>query len=663
MIERSKSRLTILKLFFIFIFSLPIFVFAQNNNCLNFTGGVGEFEIIDKREARKVPLGNHISIPAGWSLSRNEGILFKTEIDRKNYVNNNISKGSLKININKPQNIYTNWAGTLSINLYTDYPYVSNETKNYYPKIGDTIEGRLKVKLNPNYNNFYLRIIFTASTTNTSSIKILDRTFYNFSEEWQEIIVTSSMPTNIGNLLRLTNRIELGFNHNNQPANIEIWLDDFRLFAYRNNNCLTIPEKPYSSLKMFEINHYYPCDNCSRNYDFIKLYLQNDAWWGIEDYPRLIAQYLNPNFKSLPYFLATVMRRGNNVNNKYCRSTHDSVINQYFDRLCIANINTSIKRIHPNALYPDLIERSLSLNNHTSWTWDQRDLRIDLNNKSGELISKNFLKYYKKFYGDSFFQPYSFAYDLLEVDGYRDPVYTRQVTQPLFLKIFKHSMSPYIKYIGNLGYYIYANPDEINSGKNWYTQFKFTNGYFNEKFIAANDIQPSVWHKQFKSLIENKGYDIIMSVSWYNQCNNNDSWLNFIVSAFYLVNQQNAYFALAPGTSYSTPQCYPESLYLSIGEPLPIENINQLVLASTSNFTNGGLYKRNYTNGLVLLNTSPSNSYSYQLSNNSEPINFLLYRDQFGRIYDVSQNATTINLGPLTGLILYSSGQNLEVRP
>lgn len=653
-----KRKLLKILTIIISIFSfLPILTFAQNN-CLNFTGGVGEFEIIDKNQAKKVPLKNYLAKPAGWSLSITEGISFKPEIDRKNYFNNGFSRGSFKVKIDKPANINTSIAGSLTNVLYADYPYVSTETKDYYPKAGDRIEAKIKFKGDGNNQNLSLRILITASTTNNSNLILVDNRINNLlNNDWNEIIVTSSLPTNYGNLLSITSKLEFRFPISSATSKGTIWLDDYSFYAYRNNNCLTIPPRRSSVLKIIEVNHYFPCQTCERNKDFIKLYIDNDGWWGDEDYISLIIQYLNPNFKRMPYFLSTVMRRGNLVNNKYCRSTHNSVINQHFDRICSSNAIPN--RLHPNADYPDMIEIG-TLNRHTYWTWDNRDLRIVLKPKAAEIISKNFLDMYRNLYADSQLKPFMLAYDLLEVDGYLNPIIARQINQPIFLNAFKKGLLPYIEYIGNLGYGIYSNSSETNTGDNWYTQIKFTNGYLNEEFIRAGNYRyPLHLHKQIKSLIENKTYDAILTFGRYTNCNSFDKWVNFIVSLFYLTNQSNIYYALTPD-SYSVPQCYPSLFYLPLGSPLEVNRVEEIVVASTTNFNNGALYKRNYTNGVVLVNISTNTIFQYRLSNNSEPINFSIYEDQFGNIYDVSQNATTINLPPLTGLILYSPSQNLQ---
>ncbi|GIW65827.1 MAG: hypothetical protein KatS3mg094_346 [Candidatus Parcubacteria bacterium] len=655
-----------LSIFYFFLSLLLIpsnyFIFAQNNNqCLNFTGGIGEFEIIDNNEAKKFYLDTLIGKPAGWHLSKTNGVYVKLDIDRNNYYNNNFSRGSLRAKINKRANQNFNTAFRLLNSLYTDYPYISNETKNYYPKTGDVIEIKFMIKTD-NPNNIKVNLIVNASTTN-SILNIINRDF-NLNNDWQLIIATATLPTT-NSILRIDNYIYIRFNSTTQPYLGNIWLDDFRFYAYRNNNCLTIPSKPISSLKFAEINQYCSYNNCNRyNIDFIKLYLEADAWWGEEDNISLIVKYLNNNFKRVTYFLSTILLRG--VHNfdydpLYCRSWSDGNILEYIDRICIAtsssDLNNIIKRIHPTSLYPELIENTNNQNN--AWPYHLRHLRIKLFSQSADIISKTFLRYYKLSQGDSLLRTDFLGFDLFEVAGYSNPILARQIYQPIFLNILKKSLASYINYFGNLGYHIYANADEPNSEGNWYTQIKFTNGYLNEKLSLNFNNNPQSIHKQFKTLIENKVYDIIISITKINfnqNCNNNDKLTNYIVSSFYLTNNKNNYYSISDESSYNTPQCYPQSLYLPLGNPLPVNSIDELVIASTSNFNNGALYKRNYENGLVLVNTSINSTFTYILSNNSEPpgYNFDIYNDQYGRRYDVSQRPIEIIISTTTGLILYS---------
>ena len=652
---------------------MPYYTFSQNNNCLNFTGGVGEFEIIDKYQAKKVFIDNSfVAIPAGWRFYKTNGIDVKLNIDRTNYYNNETSRGSLRADINKIIN--TSLAFKLTHQIYTDYPYVSTQTTNFYPKSGDLIEINLKLKTN-NFDNLKPKILVNVSTTQ-NYLNVLNKEFFLSSSNWsnwQGLFATTVLPTNQGNILRLDIIIEIRFVQSDQNYFGSIWLDDLKLYSYRNESCLTIPEKPLSSLKFTEINQYFscydtPCKNYNRNKDFIKLYLEADSWWGEEDDISLKVKYLNNNFKRITYFLPTILRRENPTSENSttsCRSNHEGNILEFLDRYCITNpiINSSaaVNRLHPNALYPNLIEH-FSGNNYVIW-YSPDHIRIKMNPELAEILSKTLLRVYKIFFSNSLFKTDFLGFDVFEDYGYPDRNITRQVNQPKFLNILKKTLMPYINYFGNVGYNIYANPNEQNSGSNWYTQFKFTNGYLNEKFLDPSYFispNPGLLHKQFKSLIENKSYDIIVSISNYNICSETEKFINFMIASFYLTNQNNNYYAITKPLDYSTPQCYLQLLYLPLGNPLEVNYIDELVIASTSNFTNGGLYKRNYENGLVLVNTSPNIRYSYSLSNNSEPINFSLYQDQFGNIYDVSQNATTINLPPLTGLILYSPSQNLQ---
>ncbi len=129
----------------------------------------------------------------------------------------------------------------------------------------------------------------------------------------------------------------------------------------------------------------------------------------------------------------------------------------------------------------------------------------------------------------------------------------------------------------------------------------------------------------------------------------------FMISSFYLVNNPNTYFALRPispitGTkgSYEKPQCFDSSLYLPLGQPLKVNTIEEMIVTSTPNFVDGALYLRRYERGLVLLNSSNNRTFQYQLRAGGP---FNKYLDHLGNLYSTS---TIINLGPQSGLILYT---------
>jgi hypothetical protein len=129
-----------------------------------------------------------------------------------------------------------------------------------------------------------------------------------------------------------------------------------------------------------------------------------------------------------------------------------------------------------------------------------------------------------------------------------------------------------------------------------------------------------------------------------------------MISSFYLINNPNTYFALTPlpdliPKRYALPQCYEPSMYLPLGNPKTVSGIEELVVTSTLNYSKGALYKREYDNGLILLNSSNDLIFSYYLSTTTFP-DISSFIDQYGNIYNLP---TLIEIPTTTGLILYKS--------
>lgn len=118
-------------------------------------------------------------------------------------------------------------------------------------------------------------------------------------------------------------------------------------------------------------------------------------------------------------------------------------------------------------------------------------------------------------------------------------------------------------------------------------------------------------------------------------------YLKFVIAGFYLVNHPNFYCFVTSENARQRPVVGDSLLIPQLNLPMGTPTTEEYVrLAGTDN--RGALYKRDYTSGVALLNTSDTTAYSYT------PTQQL--RDYEGNIY---QAGVAIELAPRTGLVLY----------
>ncbi|MCS7184114.1 MAG: hypothetical protein NZ866_02075 [Patescibacteria group bacterium] len=164
-----------------------------------------------------------------------------------------------------------------------------------------------------------------------------------------------------------------------------------------------------------------------------------------------------------------------------------------------------------------------------------------------------------------------------------------------------------------------------------------------------------------------------MSYTNYSWCTITNATTNYLVSSFYLVNNPYVYISFEMptsdipiiGGSYEVDSldylCRTSSMYLPLGYSEEVDNINQLVIASTTNYQNGALYRRRYEKGLVLLNTSNNLTFNYLLSSTTEP--YTLYNYHLVNIYNFSTSNINLSILSRTGLILYNDEVGVELFP
>jgi len=142
-------------LFYFFIFFYFNLSHAQNNNCINYTGGLGDFEHYQQSELSNslIKNENYIKRTTGWYFynppNRNYELRFYLDKNEKYSGNASQFISAIK-NPGTASNPFFMYA--------IRYSNLSTETINYYPNRGDVIYGSFKVKFD-NVNN--LRFAFT----------------------------------------------------------------------------------------------------------------------------------------------------------------------------------------------------------------------------------------------------------------------------------------------------------------------------------------------------------------------------------------------------------------------------------------------------------------------------------------------------------------------
>ncbi|BAJ50138.1 hypothetical protein CSUB_C0277 [Candidatus Caldarchaeum subterraneum] len=156
-----------------------------------------------------------------------------------------------------------------------------------------------------------------------------------------------------------------------------------------------------------------------------------------------------------------------------------------------------------------------------------------------------------------------------------------------------------------------------------YQQFHALKNFPDSKFVVLVDVIPreylELWNENPRLVPENVRRDF-----------------SFVLAALYLVNRPNMYITLR-GDEGGYPSSYIlKDFYVPLGRPLhSFETLE-------GDEKNGALLLRRYSNGLVLLNTASSKTFTYFISEK--------HRDRAGNIF-----TGLITIPPQTGLILYKN--------
>lgn len=652
-------------------------VYAQNHNCINYTGGIGELETIFPDGSRFF-YEKSKELAAGlfdYNLTH-PGLKINLEIDKRIKVS---GFGSQKISIVKKQGetitstpyFLTRIPGANSLQE------INKSSKDFYPQIGDKIKASLKLKTSPEITNLRYKIKITAryynDINNFQHFLLASFVTSTALPNWTDINFSIVIPSfeSYQNIDTIFYQIEFDFPSSTASSAGDFWFDKMDFFVERDGSCIEWPSPLSTSLKIFEVYSYeYPRD-------FINNYRNNSAHLS-SYYTDLIIKNYDPNYKYFFYINLTPLTKYFYSNRKGWRGISGGEFNQYIDNIKIVTSTgycyEEMLPLHPNARYPEFLKLNKDIPNRYKLhgCLEENYVGAVTNYSHSQLIDK-YLKYLVSF--DSYFINPNLKYDAIFLDNFM-PSKTEISKQTLdtlsiqksFLELASlvhQKIGGLFKYFGNWGYVPYISENQIFDIRNFYLLKDMYNGYLDEGWLwSPYDLQnnlppdPRRTHLIFKTVIENKKYDYILLIGAFidGNCSSTHPLASYMISSFYLINNDNVYFSLRPislteGTkkSYQKPQCYDSSMYLPLGKPLEVKTIEEMIVTSTPNFVEGALYLRKYQKGLVLLNSSNSKTFKYQLTTYSP---FNKYFDQLGNSYLVP---TVINLKPQSGLILYGT--------
>jgi hypothetical protein len=328
-------------------------------------------------------------------------------------------------------------------------------------------------------------------------------------------------------------------------------------------------------------------------------------------------------------------------------------------------------KLFPQSRYPEYILLDNSTSNMHKKVFEENYSYV-LTHSNFESFSidhhiKSLIKLEKKLHNNSylssdivFFDNYSRSTNMHVSRNY--PTFEQAVSAyNYFVKNIYNKIGLLYKHIGNLGYNPFMDETYQDMRKNYISIKDKIFGYLDEGFLLfpRESLRPANYlemHRVYKTAIENKDKDYILIIGAYRHPYCDDITYNtttFMIGSFYLINNPNVYFALRPVgelSGYNVPQCYPPLFYINIGNPVNVNSIEELVISTNAD---GILYKRDYTKGLVYVNTSPSQIFNINIS--SSTVNFTSCRIRISNREEelnLNQNIT-LSIQPLSSKILY----------
>ncbi|GIW65623.1 MAG: hypothetical protein KatS3mg094_142 [Candidatus Parcubacteria bacterium] len=678
------------------IFLLLPYISIYANNCINYLAGIGDLEFKDN-------LGNILNLST--SLYNSNNLKINYDVD---YTNKTNGIGSLKITIERNGILDTTTNRDLRIFSFRFYRRsvlptleangIISEFRNYYPKSGDRLKISFDLKTNNFSNNLFFRIrsIMKDNRDNnefSSNILSTSTSIVN----WTNFVFSTTVIDNIAyeGIYPFYFEIYAKFPDSNTSSQAIFWIDNIKVEVERFNSqtnswqCLTLPQRNnFSSLKFLEVFH----SALPYTHDWINYYTNFEMIDSGLKEVGLKVFYHNKNFKLIDYlYPAQIKFRESEVGSfRFKRNDIEvsSLINLDDTNQIINDISTTswwngerMFKLTPNSGYPEIYLLS-NFNSDTlkvvtsyyrvlNGFYENNKVVSMKNYKYAEFYNKYIFKHYIKEKNNNYF--WGFRLDspninYSESNSYRH-AYNNSFQEAKYfsiINIYKEIVEK-LKFTGkkvftNFGYRAYFTSSSIHIGID-----KFLDGFMNEGFLINRNLifkSPTQTHYEIQSVIENfnNKYSLLMSYTNRSWCTTTNSITNYLISSFYLVNNNGVYISfemplndIQPGSSINISSnelfCQIPALYLDLGNPEEVNNINQIIVASSSNFNQGALYRRRYKKGLVLLNTSDNLNFNYILSSTTEP--FIIYKDQLGNIYDFLNETIDLLIPPRNGIILY----------
>lgn len=698
-----------MKIIFIFIINFLFNIYFYNNvvfskeeRCVNYLAGVGRFDItiftpeleglLFKGRYHKV----NYTIPAGWTIEGNrEDFNINYYLDRKikpNYPTNSASF-YFELDDTKGNKIFY----IRSFHIWLSSSSIATETRNYYPQYNDQIKIKFKYRLDELQNatiTFRVVSVWQRSDSNTEqwvSIGEKNISINRGSFISDELIARLPFPNEISNsvshIIRLLVDFKIYIHNNNYPKKIKFWIDDVELYTYRNNSCIELPtERRMSFLKFFEVFGYKPDWDLISDRDFIKLYIDNIKLTNTYGNIYLINKELDPEFNYTFYISPSTLHRYRKYNtstltDKYRTPKGTSEFINHLDDLQIPtttdvphnNGNHPAYRIHFNARFPEIL--GIRRDNLNLYDYPYRSTRYmisvtDHRSLFNEMFKKYIFRLESVFFMNSPLSPRFYFIDNYTAFGSRSWFSSTLNYIVYFSNIFKN-LSPLREYIVNLGYtgLSYSLDD---SKKKFNLGGYMNEGWlYNPESLAYQPRDNNSAYNLFARIINNNDLRAIMLISpypYYNNpqnaqrpdrnCTDTDPIIRSVVSAFYLVNNHNVYFALVPGGTYnnyvadkySPPQCYTKSMFLNIGRYHNVNNINEMIIGTTSD--GWYVYERRYERGLIVFNSSPTSTFTYRI--NWQNLPFDIYKEYFSNVIYSTTSNSLITIPRNSGIILYN---------
>lgn len=598
------------------ILLLPMIIssFAES---LNYTAGYGEMEMYENYYFNHKPvprdtLWPEILVAAGISFSANDTIkpYLKTFID----FNNKISgAGSQFVYLKRTVSDTKDRTITLS------FAYIDTTTNKTFGigtnfPTGDSLLILISLKTDSVQNVICrLRILINSTYTTIST--------FNSNIDWITIPVKIYLADTIW---RVRPILEITANKNGNNL-IKLWVDNLRMYAINpNGSYKTLPVLPMANFKLVSFRSEAP--------DWITAIAKHDLFRGDKlaffrfGLVKPEAELFHYVMTSAAYIRYTVTHGGQDT---IWRITYlgggDFYPHSYIkDSLNWGFIRDSLGRVVSH-LWP-FNDTSFSREDYVRYGSDGEYVR-NIFYKNLRWLYDSVYTIYKPtgYYFDNFLHPISMVPD--GSPDYETNTIRKQKHYE-FTQMLKNRL-PEIPFFAGL------SADLFDSYKNYVDYIMRCSFTVSCEFGAGKWVSPKTTYDWIKIITQNpqKKYVLLAGVV-------NDQQILYTAAAFYMVNGENVYVLMhdTSGGKYCHYSCtiYPTYYYLPIGHPT---NSYQVVAMQDS--SKGFVFlKRNYSNGVVLLNLDTLNAYQYVLERS--------YFDHNNTYYD---SGAVITINPRSGFI------------